>query len=383
MSRTSRAAHATHRSFGRRVTASLVVMLFAAASAAPAMAEDSAAVSKKAKPKPAKKFPLSGQVSANTSVGLGTFVPGEQNRTSIGTSLSLFFMMPMPVKGMMFAAANSVSKTLIDVAEDPFAPRKRDTQFGDILVLFLYTPIIPSDEAPRELTAKEKAEAALNPSLAADASGKPLTIPGGIGVSFQAGFTLPTSRTAQFQTRRTIARLAVNLRRNVGPISLVYQFRFDKRFNKYSNWVADYNNIDGTMLARDLGEENLGDRLVATGNVNIAHTFHSRLMATVSPTPALSFQASYTLSNNFNEYVSPNDEFTSPNAKDGRGRLDLQLASFTANYSFAGSWFASFATQTWSAPWADDNKTFRIPFFDPRHASNNITTLNLSLTKSF
>jgi len=352
-------------------------LLMAAAGPVYAQAKK-ASVVKKAKP---KKFPISGQVSASGSAGLGTFVPGEQNRTSISTGLSMFFLMPM-AKGLRFAAATSISKTLVDFAEDPFAARSRNSQIGDVLVLFLYTPMVASKGPARKMTAAEKAEAALNPSLAAGA-GKPFKLPGGIAVNGMFGFTLPMSRTAKYQTRITIARLAINFSRKIGPFSAVFQTRFDKRFNRYSNWIVDYNELGTTPLARENGDENIGDMMVATSNVNIAFTFRNRLLLTLPTGTPLTLQASYQLINNWNEYDSPKDEFTSPNAKAGRGRSDLQLSSLSAAYNFGGGWFGAFSTQIWSAVWTNDNQRLRWPFFDPRYASNNATTLNLSLTRGF
>ena len=339
----------------------------------------SATVAKKAKPKP-KKFPISGQFSLGTSVGLGTFVPGEQNRTSVGSSASMFFMLPVAT-GLRVAFAQSISKTLVDFAEDPFAPRARNTSLGDALCLFLWTPMTTGGEK-KEMTEAEKAAARLNPSLAADGAGRPFKLPGGIGIQFQAGFTLPFSKIAAFQGRYSIARVAAVFRKDIAGISLLYQLRYDHRFNKYSNWVADYSQIDGTPLSRDGEAEDLDGLLVATQNVNIAFTIRNRLMITKS-WGKFSLQANYSMANNFNEYPAPKDEFSGLYGKEGRGRLDLAFASISANYVFPGGWFGSFTTQTWASPWSSDNQGLRIPFFDPRYASNNITTLNLSVAKGF
>lgn len=356
----------------------IVTFAFASTNALAAGAEKGATVAKKKK---AKKFPIGGQVSLGASAGLGTFVAGEQNRTSIGSSLSMFFMLPV-VTGLRVAFANSISKTLVDFAEDPFSPRSRNTSIGDVLVLFMYTPMTASSGPQKEMTEAEKAAAALNPSLATGGSGKAIKLPGGVGVQFQAGFTLPFSKAAKFQTRYTIARLAANFTKTLGGISFLYQLRFDKRFNKYSNWVADYSEIGGTPMSRDGEAEDLDGLLVATGNVNISYTIRNRLMLTKS-FGKLSVQASYSLANNFSEYSAPLDDFSSDYAKAGRGRIDLGFASIALNYGFGGGWNGSVSSQTWSQPFGSDNTTLRIPFFDPRYASNNITSLNLSIAKGF
>jgi hypothetical protein len=361
---------------------SAAVLVVFSLAATTAVAADAKADAKVVKKKKAKKFPIGGQVSLGVSAGLGTFVAGEQNRASLGSTLSMFFLMPVPmVTGLRFAMANSISKTFVNFAEDPFAPRARNTSIGDVLVLFLYTPTASSSGPQRKLTEAEKAAAALNPSLATG-GGKPIKLPGGIGMQFQAGFTLPFSKTAKFQTRYTIARVAANFMKTLGGVNFLYQFRFDKRFNQYSNWVADYSQIDGIPLSRDGEAEDIDSQLVATGNVNIAYTFRNRFMATKS-FGKLSVQANYSLANNFSEYSSPIDEFSGEYAKEGRGRLDLAFASLALNYGFGGGWNGSVSTQTWSAPWGSDGTTLRIPFFDPRYASNNITSLNLSIAKGF
>lgn len=366
------------------VVGAAAVFTCLALAASPAAAADSKSSATVAAPKPPpQKFPIGGQVSFGTSFGLGSFVPGEQNRTSIGSSLSMFFMMPV-VPGLRVAFAESISKTLVDFAEDPFAPRKRNTAIGDMLVLFMWTPMLASDpnDQEKEMTEAEKAAAALNPSMAANGSGKPLKLPGDIGVQFQAGATLPFSKTAKFQSRLTIVRLAANFMKNIAGISFLYQLRFDKRFNQYSNWVADYSQIDGAPLSRDGEAEDLGGLLVATQSVNIAYTIRNRIMATKS-FGKFSVQINYSLANHFTEYSAPKDEFTSPYAKEGRGRTDLALSSIAGNYNFGNGWFGSFSTQAWSSPFTSNNSGLRIPFFDPRYASNNITSLNLSVAKGF
>ncbi len=238
----------------------------------------------------------------------------------------------------------------------------------------------------KKLSAKEKAAlaaaAAVNPTLVSSASGKPLTLPGDIRVSFLSVISLPTSKIAQYQTRQGVVALATNFRRKLGPISLTYQLRFTKNFHRYSNAVVDTSG-GITALARGGGVEALGDSQVATGFNNISFNVRNALIAGIPGPGKLSFQMLWIVINNFRYFDAPVDEFTSSNAKGGRGRLDLGFAQLAANYVFGGGYIGSFNISTFSSPKTADNSMFRFPFFDFRSTPDNLTSFGLSVTKMF
>ncbi|MCO4759884.1 MAG: hypothetical protein KC502_00110 [Myxococcales bacterium] len=364
----------------RRLSKVLVVALLAGAVAAPASAQT---VKKSVKKKP---WPIGGMVTVGTTAGLGTFVPGESNRPMWSSNVRLMAR-HSPMAGLTLMASQGITKTFVTNVDDPFAARKRDTTLGDTVLIASWTPMI-QDAKPKKkkkLTAKQKAAAAaaaaLNPMLVSGGKGHPLMLPGGIRLSFLSVLSLPTSRIAQYQGRMAVLAGAANFSRRVGPVNLTYQARFTKNFHRYSNAVVPAG--DNSELARAGGAEAVSDSQVATAFNNISFNVRNMLIASIPGPGKLSFQAVWLIINNFRYYDAPVDEFTSANAKGGRGRLDLSWASLSANYVFKGGYIASLSLATFQTPKTADNSMFRFPFFDFRSTPDNLTSLGLSVTKMF
>jgi hypothetical protein len=362
-----------------RALASLVVAIAALPSV---VAAQSASVA--AKP---KTWPIGGLVTLSGSAGIGSFVPGEQNRPNVGSSLNLLVNF-RPAPGLTLMLSQTINKTLADFAEDPFAPRKRNTTLDDTLLVASWTPMLKDDSPRVELSeAKKKAlaaAAAVNPTLVTAAgAGKPLTLPGNIRVSFLGIVGLPTSRLSQFQTRYLNLIGAVSFSRSWKYVTVTYQPRFQKQLHRYSNPIVSQDGSNITALAREGGAEAIGEGLVATGQQNISYALRNALILSMPGPGNLSFQVFYFMLHQYRYYSAPLDEFSSEHAKAGRGRLDLQFGSVAANYVLPMSMVASFSVSTFSQPWSADNQTYRFPFFDFRSTSDNITSVGLSLTRSF
>jgi hypothetical protein len=341
--------------------------------------------SSKPKPKP-KKFPIAGNVSISTSLGLGALVPGEQNNPDWSSSLNLT-MRGSPVPGILLLLSQSINKTIYD-SFNPFAPRARNTSISDPVILINYSPRV-ADDGPKEPKKKvasqdEATAAALNPTLAGGSGeGKPLSLPGGIRVGFSGIFLLGMGKASRYQQRYGTAMFAVNFSKGWKKLSLTYQPRFTKHFHKYSNAVVDSRALTEGSMARDGGVEDLGSGLIATNFSNFSYGIRNRMIAGVTLTGKLSLQFFYQLQNLFRYYDAPLDDLSGKHAKGGRGRLDLQFGSVTLNYLLPHGYITSFSTSTWSTPWSADNQTYRFPFFDFISASENITSFSLSLTKMF
>lgn len=367
----------------RRLAAAIAATCLATIGTVAGATAQSATV--KAKP---KTWPLGGLVTLSGSAGLGTFVAGEQNRPSVGTSLNLLVnFRPMP--GLTLMVSQNINKTLVDNAGDAFAPRSRNTNIDDLLLVASWTPMLADDGPKVELSeAKKKAlaaAAATNPTLVTAAgAGKPLTLPGGVRVSFLGIIGLPTSKLSQYQTRYLNLIGAVNFTKSWKYITLTYQPRFQKQLHRYSNPIVPAEVAGSTLgVAREGGAEAIGEGLVANGANNISWAFRNALIANIPGPGNLSFQVFYFLLHQYRYYDAPKDEFSSQYAKEGTGRTDLQLGQVAANYVLPGGWFASASVSTFSQPWSADNQTLRFPFFDLRSASDNITTVGLSLTRAF
>ncbi len=381
---TAHRAEAHHAPLSRTFRAAAAVLAAAAVTvSASAVFAQSASV--KAEP---KKWPLGGLVTLSGSAGIGTFVPGEQNRPNVGTSLNLLVNF-RPAAGLTLMVSQNINKTLVDNAGDPFAPRARNTNIDDLLLVASWTPMVADDAPKKELTEAEKkamaAAAATNPTLVTSAgAGKPLTLPGDIRVSFLGIVGLPTSKASQYQTRYLNLIAAASFTKAWKFLTLTWQPRFQKQLHRYSNPIVPAEVGGSTLgIAREGGAEAVGEGLVAAGANNVSWAFRNALIANIPGPGNLSFQVFYFLLHQFRYYDSPKDEFSSQYAKAGTGRTDLQLGQIAANYVLPGGWFASASVSTYSQPWSADNQTLRFPFFDLRSASDNITTVGLSLTRAF
>ena len=374
----------------RRLAASASLLVAAGLTFAPGVAVVAAqTVSKQAK-KPAekKKWPIFGMLTLSSSVAAGTFVPGEANRSAVSSSMNLMVM--TRAIGVTFMLMQNVNKTLINNVDDA-APRSRNTSLGDTILLASWTPMLHEDHPDRKkkkkkLSAKQKAarEAAMatNPTLASSGGrGHPLTLPGGIRTSFLGVLSLPTSRSARFQTRLATLAVATNFSRRIGPVSLTYQIRGTKFFHRYSNALLPAD--QGGLFARTNGVEAVTDEYVATAVNNTSFNIRNSLIANMPGPGKLSFQVVYILINNFRYYDAPQDEFTSQYGKAGRGRSDLSYGQLAMNYVFPHGYIGSLSVASFSAPFSADNKTIRFPFLDLRSTPDNLTTVGLSVTKMF
>lgn len=336
---------------------------------------------------PPKTWPIGGLVSLSAAAGAGTFVTGEGNRTSVSSSLNLLINY-RPAPGLTLMLSGTLNKTLKDFAEDPFAPRLRNSNFDDLLLIASWSPMVKDDSPKQELSEEKKkalaAAAAVNPTLVTSGgAGKPLTLPGDIRVSFLGIIGFPTSKAAQFQTRRLNLIGAANFTKSLGSVSLTYQPRFQKNIHEYTNPIVSFEPGSPTAIAREGGAEAVGENQVAAGQQNISFAIRNALIANIAVTEELSFQVFYFLLHQYRYYDAPLDNLSSEHAKAGLGRLDLQFGSISANYVLPGSWFASLSVSTFSQPWSADNTTLRFPFFDFRSTSDNISSLGLSFTRSF
>lgn len=375
-------APTSQRTFARTVAAGIALVALSVAGVAAPKAVSAQTVAKSAKPAKPKTWPVGGMVTLGTSAGIGTFVPGEANRSSFSTSLSLMARYS-PFSGLTLMASQGISKTLVNNADD-IEPRKRNTALGDTVLIASWTPMVKGGTAEK-LSPKQRAaraaQAVINPMLVQSAEGKPLTLPGGIRLSFLSVLSLPTSKIAQYQSRQAVLAGAANFSRSLGPVSVTYQARFTKNFHRYSNAVVPVE--DASALARTGGAEAVSDSLVATTFNNISFNVRNTLIASAPGPGHMSFQLVWILINNFSYYDAPQDEFTSTNAKVGRGRSDLSYGQLAANYVFSGGYVASLSVATFSSPFSADNKTVRFPFFDFRSTPDNLTTVGLSVTKMF
>lgn len=314
-------------------------------------------------PRPSDAFPLTGDVRLDNSVGLGTFIPGEARRTSY--DLGLFLRAGISLgRGLNVGALQTVSKNVATNA-DSGATRLYDTVMGDTLLTANWTPMLADGEG----------------------KSKPVLLPGGIKVALSLAAALPTSRASRFQTRLLALTPGLALIKPDlfgGRLSIVYALGFTKNFNRLTTTAVDAINFPG--LARPDGPELIsGQSEIATGALNTSFALRNTLAATWMPTSRLTFGLTWVLYNNFKYNDFSADNYTSANAKPGRGRSDLQWGLASVGYTFDSDkqWTLSALVLTATPPWSADNRTLRFPFFDFRSSADNYTSLSLSVNRAF
>lgn len=350
---------------GLRVALGWILMgsaVAAAQSTVPTHTE-AAADEDKPKPRPSDAFPLGGDVRLDNTVGIGTFAPGESRRASY--DLGLFLRAGVSLgHGMTLGAIQIVTKNLVTNA-DSGASRPYDTLLSDTILSFGWSPL----------------------TLDADGQPAPLLLPGGIKAGVSLTATLPTSRASQFQTRLVALTPGISLSKVDllgGKLALAYSFGFTKNLNRETTAVLGADSFPS--LARPDGPELVaGQTEISIGTLNTSFAFRNIVALTVLPTPRLAIGVTWVLFNNFKYNVFPADAYTSPFAKPGRGRSDLEWGLVSIAYTIDPQrvWTVSALAWTAAAPWSADNRTLRFPFFDLRSGADNYTSLGLSLNRAF
>lgn len=313
--------------------------------------------------KPSAAFPLFGEVRLDNALSLGTFAPGEARRTSV----DLTFILRAGVRlghGLTAGVVQPVIKNVVTYAESN-ASRPYDTLIADTLLTGAWAP------------------------GHSNAEGKwiPLVLPGGVRPALTLMAALPVSRASRFQTRLLALTPGVSFTKADilgGKLSVFYSFGFTKNFNRLTTTAVGAETLG--VLARPLGPELVsGQTEISTGTLNVAFALRNTLAVTWMPTSRLSVGATYLLFNNFRYNDFAADEWTSVNAKSGRGRADVQWGIVSAAYTFdpAEAWTLSGTLLTAAPVWSADNETFRFPFYDFRSAADNYTSVSVTVSRTF
>jgi len=340
----------------------------AAESAAPAAAAGSAVtqaatVAQEAKEAelPSAKFPLSGEVTLGTSVGAGTFVPGEGNRPAVDGYFSLraaYQFMP----GLSLSASELVYHNFVTNA-DSGAARPYDTDYLDPFFTLAFTPQTTVEDGTRQ----------------------PYEWPGGVRISANVTARPRVSRASKFANQNLAIGPGLSLSRPklFGVLSLAIGTSIIKNFSDYTNATVDGNEF--RVMGRPGGAEQLSGNLIATSTVNLSYYWRHSLSASLQLTERINFSVIYLLFNNFTAYDGPNDAYTSRYASLGRGRPDSQwgIASLSVGIDKASRSVVGLSAFTISSPLSADGKSYRFPFWDARSTADNFSSINLSLTQSY
>ncbi|TVR02535.1 MAG: hypothetical protein EA398_07320 [Deltaproteobacteria bacterium] len=209
----------------------------------------------------------------------------------------------------------------------------------------------------------------------------------GINLALGGSAILPTSAASRFTQLYTTLGASMTLSRSFGGFSLSLQQRGSKNFHRYTSIVADLDRYPIDALARAESIERITETRVAlqTGLLT-SHALATQLTAAYRIIPGLSVSASYALSNSWtydNGTITEQDEFTSPNARVGRGYRQGSLGSFGVRYAFLDHYSAGLNFSTAMSPRSADNSRLRFPFWDFESGNLQYTTVSLSLSGSY
>jgi hypothetical protein len=209
----------------------------------------------------------------------------------------------------------------------------------------------------------------------------------GISLSASLSARIPTSDASRFTNLVTAVSPGLSLSRSFGSLSLRYGFGFKYNFYENTSVVADLEDYDIAVLARDGGSENIGEAQIAldTG-VLTEYSFRNSLSMTYGWFEGFSTTLSFSLADAFtydNGTITADDEFTSEFAVPGRGHSQTMTGSISASYSFADYFSAGLSLSTTQLPLTADNQSVRFPFFDLETGNLSNTEMGISLGASY
>lgn len=210
----------------------------------------------------------------------------------------------------------------------------------------------------------------------------------GINVSGSLSGIIPTGATSRFSGLRTNVGAGLTLSRGVGPVSLSWSNSLSKNWHRYTSIVVDLDRYPVDALARaDSVEQITATRIALTTGLLTSHSWTtSGAVSWRTPLSGLSLSSSLGFSNAWtynNGTIDSRDEFTSDNARVGRGWRQSISSSFSANYRFLDRYSAGLSLMTAQPPRTADNRRVRFPFYDTQSGNLQYTSIAVSLSGTY
>jgi hypothetical protein len=217
--------------------------------------------------------------------------------------------------------------------------------------------------------------------------GKFVNVGDGLFTMFTSfGLRFPTSLTSQFSHK--ILSLAGSISAGVKPtewLSFGVGIGVLKNFNRFTNVVLDASDFSVPIVTRADGNEEVGEALVATGggisewivnpSASVTFTFLEKFSVDIGFSYAAYFQ-----------YATDSqklDEFSSPNATEGRGIAELMTGTIEIGYQVLPYLGLALGTSTDQSPLSSDNSDFRFPFWDTTNGASNRQTFYFDVAGTF
>ena len=298
-----------------------------------------------------------GSLSIETSIGLGTFVSGPQENAVVTTSFSPSAYYQL---GKDLRLTGALSLTWFQVLDIDTPLSENDALLSDISLGLSHGRIYHHEDS-------------------------------GFNLSGNVRIGLPTSLASQFQNRLFTLSTAFTASIPVGPVSLSYSLSFGKYFNLTATPTLDCNDFENSaecIEGRDANpnfgyeSERRGPEVYIQGAGASSFFVSNSLNIGWTIIDELSLSFGLTISNSFGVRSFPTDDLSSDDATAGRSQRDRLLSSLGLDYTINRylAVGASLVTDT-STPFGATGDDFPV-VFDFARASDNITSINISVTGS-
>lgn len=299
-------------------------------------------------------FPVGGTVIYENAVGRGSFLSSAANQRPYW---SMWFRVEPHydvhgVDGLRLALRFDLSVDVIENA-DSSNTRPNQPQPGDLRLVASWRDVVEWE-------------------------------PIGLGLTPRVHLAFPTSWASRVTTK--VLGLHAGLTTTVAPLDwleVYWSLGFTKNFNLYTNAVLDDGDFSHPPLARAGGAEAVAEGLTATGSAPTSHSLANELGVSATFLEVLSVGLTWQIVNAWTYANYPIDQWSSPHAVAGRGRLDVMVGTIDVTWEVLDYLSLSVGTTTEQAPKTADNTGFRFPFWDTTNGAANRQVFYLDVTGSF
>lgn len=298
-----------------------------------------------------------GTLTLDTSVGIGTFVADPQTNPMVVTSLapSAFYRLTPELR-----LTAGFSLTWYQVLSFDTSLPENEILLSDISIGLAHSRIFRDADS-------------------------------GFNLSGSLRLGLPTSLASQFQNRLFSLSAGLNAALPIGPVVITYSLGFGKFFNLTATPTLDCEDfsdsaecIEGRSANPNFGfeSERRGAEVYLRGAGVNSFSVSNSLNVSWAIIDELSLSLGLSISSAFGVRAFPKDSLSSENSTAGRSQRDRLMSSLGLTYIVNRHLMigASLVTDT-SQPFGATGDSFPV-IFDFSRASDNITSINLSVTGS-
>jgi len=303
-----------------------------------------------------KKLPISGRLVVETSVGIGTFVGGDQQQAAVSTGITPTLTYSI-AKGQSLSAA--IGTTIYHLNDYGTAFYNGTVLLGDLYVTYSHGKLYSNKK---------------------------------LGLSVSGAFRVyfPTSLSSQYQNRIFSMRPSLSASWKKGKFSVGFTTMFAKYFGRTTSPTLDCSNFEdgfcregrpeGPGVGGSFESERKGGEVFLPSSGSNSFYVGNSLSVSYKPIPALTLSMGITIYNIFGIRSFDVDTLSSPNAKAGRNQLDRLISSVSVSYKIMKQLSVGLAFTTDGVrPFGDDGKSAPV-IFDTKRAPLNLSSLSLSLT---